>query len=298
MYIYSLVCLGLTVVLSKHIKTSSPFHCLALAWLYILDSIINAAYTAAFAMTWFLLVLSGGTKTGPGGDMMKDTGGFSDPKVNVSSVEVAAAPGTDGVVPGQVAAAAAHPADSPADGTGVAGVLDYQSINSIGVICVLWTIRAYFCLVMLAWARQVVRAHIAVISVRSGQYSNNSKFLADDPFAENKPEGKGWKGKLGRVMIAIGRTYFLGADDSEDDQSWMQSMGGRFRSHKHVAGHESTEATANGIALKPVNGGPTERERRRRSGTGPPLPEVQAQAAAFQTTAVRQSEDGLLKVPS
>jgi len=37
------------------------------------------------------------------------------------------------------------------------GILDQQSMDSIGVIVVLWTIRAYFCLVMLNWARSVVR---------------------------------------------------------------------------------------------------------------------------------------------
>lgn len=300
MYVYSLICLGLTVALSKHIKTSSPFHCLALAWLYILDSIINAAYTAAFAVTWFLLVLSGGKKAGPGGDMMKDTGGFTDPKVNASKVEIIATPNAEGLLPGHDAVAVAHPASSPSgtDGTGVAGVLDSQSINSIGVICVLWTIRAYFCLVMLAWARSVVRQHIAIVSVRSGQYSNTSKSLADDPFAESKPEGQGWRGKVGRVMIAIGRTYFLGADESEEDESWVQAVGGKFRSHKHVAGHEGTDASANGIALKAIDARPTERERRRRSGTGPPLPEVQAQAAAIQASATKEGDDGLLKVPT
>lgn len=299
MYIYSLVCLGVTVALSKHIKTSSPFHCLALAWLYILDSAINAAYTAAFAVTWFLVLMGTSTK-GPGADTIKDTSGFTDPKHNVSSVQVVATPVVDGVTTGQDAVAGAVPADVP--NTGVSsGILDTQSINSIAVIVALWTIRAYFCLVMLSWARTVVRQYIAVVSVRSGQYSNaGTKGLAEDPFAEGKPEGQGWKGKLGRFMIALGRTYFLGTDGEMDDETWAQSVGRRFGSHKHVAGHEiDATASGNGIALSKIDTRPTERERRRRSGTGPPLPEVQAQAAALQ---VREKKDeeatGLLKLPS
>lgn len=301
MYIYSLACLGVTLVLSKHIKTSSPFHCLALAWLYVLDSLINALYTAAFAVTWFLVLMGKGGNA-PGSDMIKDTSGFADPKHNVSSVEVVAAPNTDGAVPGQEAVANATPASAPHVGSESNGILDNQSLNSIGVIVVLWTVRAYFCLVMLSWARSVVRQHIAIVSVRSGQYSNASKGLADDPFAEGKAEGQGWKGRLGRFMIALGRTYFLGADSDVDDESWVQSVGRKFGSHKHVAGHEiDAAATGNGIALQKVTAGmrPTERERRRRSGTGPPLPEVQAQAAAIQAQGVKDEEgSGLLTVPS
>lgn len=298
MYIYSLICLGIAIALSRHIKTSSPFHCLALAWLYILDSAINAAYTAAFAMTWFLVLMGTNTK-GPGADTIKDTSGFTDPKHNVSSVQVVATPNVDGVTPGQDAVAGAVPATAP--NTATSGILDTQSINSIAVIVALWTIRAYFCLVMLSWARNVVRQYIAVVSVRSGQYSNaGTKGLAEDPFAEGKPEGHGWKGKLGRFMISLGRTYFLGADGDADDEGWVQSMGRRFGSHKHVAGHEIdavASGTGNGIALSKVDTRPTERERRRRSGTGPPLPEVQAQAAALQ---VKKDEEsvGLLKLPS
>lgn len=311
MYIYSLLALALTVSLSKHIRTSSPFHCLALAWLYVLDSCINAAYTAAFSATWFLVLLGKGhSAAAPGADTMKDTSGFTNPKVNVSSVEVVAAANEEGIVPGQEAVAASVPAGSAggaAQTSGVQDVLDTQSINSITIIIALWTVRAYFCLVMLSWARSVVRQHIAIVSVRSGQYSNASasKGLADDPFGETKAEGQGWKGKLGRFMIALGPRYFLGAED--DEEGWVQSMGRKFGgvTYKHVAGHEVPvqQGDGTGIQLGKVSTGdvrPTERERRRRSGTGPPLPEVQAQAAALQGRDGEANEgaEGLLKVPS
>lgn len=228
--------------------------------------------------------------------MMGDTSGFTDPKHNVSSVEVVAAPNTDGVVPGQGAVAGAVPADKPHTS---ANVLDRQSINSIAVIITLWTVRAYFCLVMLSWARNVVRQHIAIVSVRSGQYTNaGNNGLADDPFGEEKPEGQGWKGKLGRFMILLGRRYFLGPDSAEDE-GWVQSLGRKFGAHKHVAGHDIgpvDPASGNGITLQKitVDARPTERERRRRSGTGPPLPSVQAAAMQAQKD---EESNGLLKVP-
>ena len=294
MYIYSLACLVVTALLARHINTNSPFHCLSLAWLYVLDSLINAGYTAAFAVTWFLLML--GKASGPGAETVKDTAGFTDPVHNVSSVTVVVAPIKDSVVPGQDAVAAGTPATSA---NGNTALLDTQSMNAIGVIVVLWTVRAYFCLVMLSWARSVVRQHIAIVSVRSGQYSNSSKGLAEDPFAEGKGEGQGWKGKLGRFMIALGPRYFLGPENEGEDESWVQTVGRKFGVKRHVAGHEIDVATGPGIPLQKVTDArPTERERRRRSGTGPPLPEVQAQAAAIQAKSSNEDENGLLKVPN
>lgn len=270
MYIYSIFALGLTLYLSPHIRKQSPLHCLALAWFYVLDSIINAAFTAAFAVTWFLVLAQHnagqtGDNKGPGAGTMQDTAGFTDPVLNVSNVEVIASP-QPGISGGQDAVAAAVPASAPAGTSGSnAGaelknaVLGAESMNSIGVIITLWTIRAYFCLIMLAFARMVLRQHIAnstskpTTSYTSASTNSN---LAENPFSESKPDGQGWKGKLGRFMVSIGRSYWLGSDE---DDSWMYGM--KFR--------RSTEA---GTMLSKIESGPTERERRRRSGTGPPLP--------------------------
>lgn len=284
MYFYSLVALVLTVYLGRHIRKQSPLQCLALAWFYILDSIINAAFTAAFAVTWFLVLAqhdAGQTaKKGPGASTMDQASGFTAPKYNVSRVEVVATP-QNGLTGGQDAVAAGVPAAAPA-GSGSNGalqqaVLGTENLNSIGVIITLWTIRAYFCLIMLAFARMVIRQHIAANGLRSGSYTSGSpnSNLAENPFSESKPEGRGWRGKLGRIMISLGRSYWLGTDE---DDSWMYNM--KFR--------KSTEL---GTILNKVESGPTERERRRRSGTGPPLP------AAGITTA-KEGDGMTLQVPT
>jgi hypothetical protein len=72
-----------------------------------------------------------------------------------------------------------------------------------------------------------------------------------NPFSTRFPEGQGWKGRLGRLMVAVGRAYWLDGDVNDDDDSWTVGMHRKF--HK-------------------VRGGVGERERRRRAGTGPPLP--------------------------
>jgi hypothetical protein len=83
MYIYSIGVLGAICYLSPHIKRQSPLQCLALAWLYVLDSLINASYTALFATTWFLMLarhindpVAGDDSKLPGEKMMNDTAGF------------------------------------------------------------------------------------------------------------------------------------------------------------------------------------------------------------------------------
>jgi disulfide bond formation protein DsbB len=273
MYIYSTLALILTAYLARHIRKQSPLQCLALAWFYVLDSIINAAYTAVFAATWFLVLAQhdAGTsdKTGPGASTMDETSGFTDPQLNVSRVEVVATPQPPLAGSGQDAVAAGVPAGGPAssgsNGALQTAILDSQNMNSIGVIIAMWTIRAYFCLIMLAFARMVIRQHIASSGSKTGvDYTAASADpqLAENPFAESRPQGQGWRGKLGRILIAIGRSYWLGSDE---DDSWMYGMGGKFRK-SGVAGEEG------GFMLNNIESGPTERERRRRSGTGPPVP--------------------------
>ena len=298
MYIYSLLALALTAYLAPHIRTQSPLHCLALAWFYLLDSIINAAYTAAFGVTWFLVLaqhnagLNAGEK-GPGAGTIDETAGFTDPEHNVSGVHVVI-PGSE--APGSAGGMVAHPASTPAGAEGGSSklshsVLQPESMNSLGVIIALWTIRLYFCVVMLSYARLVLRRHISLSSLKNNVYTSAStdSGIAENPFAASLPEGQGWKGKLGRLMVAFPRVYWLGVSDdggpSSQDISWMEGMGGRFRKagighhgSSAASGSASASAGAAGGVLgyaQSVDTGPLERERRRRSGTGPPPPPVQ-----------------------
>lgn len=269
MYIYSLLGLFLIAILGPHIRSQSPFQCLALAWFYVLDSIINAAYTAAFGITWFLVISqhhSGQSGEAPipgaGGSTMGDTAGFTSPKYNVSAVEVAASPAA-GLTGGEDAVATGIPADGSSSTTPYSGspslghgVLQPESMSSVIVIVALWAIRVYFILIVLSYARFVLRQYIATVSrsnveLHTGSADGN---LAENPFARHMPEGQGWKGRLGRLMVRVGRGYWLG---SEEGDAWMISRNGKFRR----------------LATKePGVPGVVERERRRRSGTGPPPP--------------------------
>ena len=65
MYLYSVVALVLLALLMPHIRKQSPLECLALAWFYTFDTVLNCVYTVAFAVTWFLTVRASdsGTQT-------------------------------------------------------------------------------------------------------------------------------------------------------------------------------------------------------------------------------------------
>ena len=284
MYIYSLLVLGAVANLAPHIRSQSPFHCLALSFVYALDSLINAAYTAAFGVTWFLVVSQhlsdkkGDAAPGPGGSTVDDTAGFTSPKYdNISHVEVDLQPNSGISSGGQEAVTAGSPGELAGQAAGPSlghGVLQPESISSLVVICALWAIRLYFILIVLSYARYVLRQHIANTSRANTALHTGSKSqgMAEDPFSPHFAEGKGWKGKLGRMMVRVGKSYWLGGDDSEDD-AWMAIGEARFR-------------------RKEADGPPgvVERERRRRSGTGPPPPMPQLHAGQGQYLRVQEAE--------
>ena len=271
MYVYSLIALCVVAYLAPHIRSQSPFHCLALSWVYVLDSIINAAYTAAFGVTWFLVLSQhlsgdkGGKAPGPGGETVDDTAGFTSPVFeNISHVEVS--PQVDGhsVIESQEAVTLRSGSEMAGPATTASlghGMMQSGSLSSLVVICALWAIRIYFVLIVLSYARFVLRQHIAAISRQNPALHNGSKSstLAENPFSPHLSEGKGWKGKLGRIMVGFGKSYWLGGDDGEDD-AWMAVGEDRLR--------RRTEPEVPGVV---------ERERRRRSGTGPPPPMPQLQ---------------------
>lgn len=71
MYLYSVAVLGTLAFLIPHIRRQSPFQSLSLAWLYIVDTAVNSAYTATFAVQWYLE--SGGNPEGDAAEQATDT---------------------------------------------------------------------------------------------------------------------------------------------------------------------------------------------------------------------------------
>jgi hypothetical protein len=131
---------------------------------------------------------------------------------------------------------------------------------SLTVLGVLWIMRFYFCILIMSYARSVLRQYVATTSTNYSQEGDPT--LAENPFRADRAEGSGWKGKLGRLMLRFPtKRYWLGRDESEDE--WVRATSGRFESGR-----------GSGLRIKVPEHGVGERERRARSGTGPPPPIV------------------------
>lgn len=259
MYLYSIAALILLALLMPHIRKQSPLECLALAWFYAFDSVLNCAYTAAFAVTWFMTIRAlgsgaqGAAASGaPGSGTMNETTGFTSPIYDVSNVyEVASSSGDlvgsqDAVVSGKATT-----------DTAIMASTSLQHVPSLILIVLLTLIRFYFVLIVMAYARQVLYQHQQNNSSARSHLVNDgsSDVEAENPFALNMPLGQGWRGTFGRMLVMVGRGYFL---DGPVEDSWTRGVNNRFK-----------------LSTLPIVGdqrGTIERERRARSGTGPPLP--------------------------
>ncbi|SMQ54143.1 unnamed protein product [Zymoseptoria tritici ST99CH_1A5] len=270
-YVYSVIVLVLGIYLMPSIRNPSrPLHNLALAWLYVLDTLVNAAYTALFGTAWFMVLSQhlqepgkdspiGGGAAGSG--TIDDTAGFTSPEINATSVEITVKP-APGLLPGQQADAVAI--SQP--GSLAGAVLESDMMTSIALLAMFSLIRVYFCIIVMSYARGILRQYVASTSASSAGFSESTSTdptMAESPFTAGRVEGQGWKGALGRVMVKFPtKRYWLGREEFDGQSDWERATSGRFESGRQA------------LKVKVPNQevGVGERERRARSGTGPPPP--------------------------
>jgi hypothetical protein len=195
-YVYSIGVLGMLVYLIPHIRRQSPFECLALAWLYFLDTAINGAYTAAFGLDWYFA----STAT---------TGSDSKP----TSLPDIVAEGFEGLR-----------RESAVHGN----VVPQETATSMVLIVGLTLIRVYFSLVVMAFARQVLQKYMQLMILEGPGVDEN-----EGPFAADLPDGDGRKGRLGRLMVSFGKGYWLDIPGSED---WDRNVHRKSQSSGTLAG--------------------------------------------------------------
>ncbi|KAH6660743.1 Inositolphosphorylceramide synthase subunit Kei1-domain-containing protein [Truncatella angustata] len=186
LYVYSVVALGILAFCLPHIRKQTPFQNLAFAWLYIIDTLVNTAYTTLFAVSWFLALDKVGAKP-----------------------------------------AEPTETDEPPEG-GFLGAIDTTASMTFVVLFTL--IRVYFMFVIMAYARSVL------LQYREGADQQNwddESQSVENPFAQGMAEGEGWKGKVGRKMVSVGRSYWLPSLAERDE--WARSMNSRFRGKAAVA---------------------------------------------------------------
>lgn len=246
MYLWSVLVFTLVCYLGAHIRKQSPLQNLVLAWIYLLDTVINAAYTALFGLTWFITLAQhlspaesgeGGIASAPGGETINDTAGFTDPEHKVDKVEVitnaspSKFPGQEGVALGV-----------SGDGSNIShAIFDSGSIMSLSIIGALWFIRVYCVIIVMSYARRVLRRTMARQAFAAEQEAHahdpnsaatlvapTASFDDRNPFAQTLPYGKGWQGSLGRFLVSFPSSYWIGHDEA--DEEWIRAADDRFKS--------------------------------------------------------------------
>ncbi|KAJ0273359.1 hypothetical protein COL940_009905 [Colletotrichum noveboracense] len=195
MYLYSLgvvVCLAMFL---PHIRRNSPFEALGLAWLYIIDTILNIAYTTFFAVGWYLHSTA----------LDKHPGSAGMPAA-AEIAEEALANGAP-VVP-DVPKTTKH-------------IGPQESWMSLGLIITVTLLRVYFAVVVMSFAQSVLQRFTEM-----GWEEEGRKKGPDGPFSPGEPDGEGYRGRIGRVMLALGRSYWL---DEKAQEEWASAMSSKFR---------------------------------------------------------------------
>ncbi|KAH0439962.1 hypothetical protein CcaCcLH18_02679 [Colletotrichum camelliae] len=195
MYLYSLgvvVCLAMFL---PHIRRNSPFEALGLAWLYIIDTILNIAYTTFFAVGWYLH--STALDKHPGSAGVPAAAGIAEEALANGAPVVPDVPKTTKHIGPQ------------------------ESWMSLGLIITVTLMRVYFAVVVMSFAQTVLQRFTEM-----GWEEEGRKKGPDGPFSPGEPDGEGYRGRIGRVMLALGRSYWL---DEKAQEEWASAMSSKFR---------------------------------------------------------------------
>ncbi|KAK3906006.1 Inositolphosphorylceramide synthase subunit Kei1-domain-containing protein [Staphylotrichum tortipilum] len=194
--IFVLITLALCL---SHIRKQSPLENLVLAWVYAIDTVASAAYTTAFATSWYLATMHGGTAKGGSAAVGSPSDGDAQQERR-DETQTQQQPGTP------------------------------DTAASMTLIIAFTLIRVYFALVVMAYARRVVLRfadeRMGEDDVESGGGGDGGDTSAD-PFAAGAPLGEGWRGRLGRALVSVGRGYWLGG--KKEDEEWARAVNSKFR---------------------------------------------------------------------
>ncbi|KAL0944586.1 ras small monomeric GTPase rab6 [Colletotrichum truncatum] len=195
MYLYSVGVLFCLAMFMPHIRKQSPFEALGLAWLYLIDTLLNIGYTTFFAVSWYLNSSA----------LEKHPGSAGVP----SGAEIAEEALTNGapVVP-DVPKTTKH-------------IGPQESWMSLGLIISVTLVRVYFAIIVMSFAQQVLQRYTEM-----GWEEEGRKKGSDGPFSVGEAAGEGYRGRLGRVMYALGRGYWL---DEKAQEEWASAMSAKFR---------------------------------------------------------------------
>ncbi|CAK7264659.1 hypothetical protein SEPCBS119000_001110 [Sporothrix epigloea] len=315
-YFYNVAVLLLLAICIPHIRRETPLPNLALAWAYTIDTIINAAYTATFAIRWYVALNSTVAAATATASAVVAATNATLPSVSATATAAASVASAASLLalraedsqqmtatlPGSEATTV-QSSSSPVPTAGSGGFMGaHEAAASLTLIVLVTVVRFYFSFTVIAHTRQVLQRygdHVAEAAAtangsqndednysgaeesayssggkgdkqqngalgghkhdnnngegghkagphsargrryhrrgarptfNSQQYSRRLDLAGSinrDPFALGSPAGEGWKGKLGRALVGVGRGFWLGRQRSDD---WTHDVHSRFRS--------------------------------------------------------------------
>lgn len=324
-YLYNVAILVLLAICIPHIRRETPLPNLALAWAYTIDTLINAAYTATFALRWYLASSSAAAAAAAATSAaaalaaaanttvpaaVETASSTMDALTSVAASAATAAASAaselseyvlrDDTTAGtptlsNTGATAVEATPSPVPTAGGGGWMGaHETAASLTLIVLVTVVRFYFCFVVVAHTRQALQRygdHVAESAAAAdgaldddedysggdeSKYHNGGEGKSErntdiddeeaglkpgsrstrgrrhrrrnrpsnllpprprttlpsgpsstNPFAEGSPAGEGWKGKLGRTLVGVGRNFWLGRQKDDD---WARDVNSRFRS--------------------------------------------------------------------
>ncbi len=195
--IFVLVTLALCL---SHIRKQSPLENLVLAWVYAIDTVASAAYTTAFATSWYLATMHGGGSAAIAAGSPMDGDVAQEERRNEAQTQTT-----------EQQPAAAGP----------------DTAASMALIIAFTLIRVYFALVVLSYARRVVLRFADERMPEDVESGGDGGDTSADPFAVGAPLGEGWRGRLGRALVSVGRGFWLGG--KKEDEEWARAVNSKLR---------------------------------------------------------------------
>ena len=235
-YVYNLAVLILLAICLPHIRRETPLPNLTLAWAYTLDTLINAAYTATFAISWYLAIAAAAVSspTPASSAVPAAAASSTSPAVAVASASGAASlafrddAGSETTLSGTAAAQASvqSPSTSTVSTAGGGGWMSvHETTASLTLIILVTVVRFYFCLVVISHTRQALQ--------RYGDHVVEAAAAADGAMDDDE-DGNEFKNDNG----GEGSQNGVGADDRDiDDEeaglnSGQRSSRGGRRHHR------------------------------------------------------------------
>ncbi|CAK7211215.1 hypothetical protein SEUCBS140593_001095 [Sporothrix eucalyptigena] len=247
-YLYNVAILVLLAICIPHIRRETPLPNLALAWAYTIDTLINAAYTATFAIRWYL-ASSSAAAAAEATSTATTVVAAPNATVSVAAATASAAASAAASVASQASmlilrddsqgttttpsnsatvAQTSPSAEPTAVGGGWMGA--HETAASLTLIILVTVVRFYFCFIVIAHTRQALQRygdHVAEASAAADGALNDEE--EDNSGGDEGKYSNGGEGKSDREGSGSSHNN----NDIDDEEAGLKSGSRSARGRRH-----------------------------------------------------------------